>query len=191
MVNNYIITPTTRRYAVSANRTQHSTCSVDCRSMLMMSHRGCKSIDCSWCHWDNGNLVFIILSPTSNSVHTSFSRPCYDHVTPVRCSWSWSSQISHLNLNILNVYVDSSISMRSHVAKTSSNCFAVLRRTSSIRRSFTLKFFGTTRLVNAVRISIALRRVWPALAGSMYRPIYNYWTVHAITCIFQSFVILW
>jgi hypothetical protein len=37
----------------------------------------------------------------------------------------------------LGIYVDSDVSMRSHVAKTVSSCFAVLRRIRSIRRSVT------------------------------------------------------
>jgi len=37
----------------------------------------------------------------------------------------------------LGIYIDSDVSMRTHVAKTVSNCFAVLRRIRSIRRSVT------------------------------------------------------
>ena len=36
----------------------------------------------------------------------------------------------------LGIYVDSDVTMRSHVAKTVSSCFAILRRIRSIRRSF-------------------------------------------------------
>ena len=43
-----------------------------------------------------------------------------DNVTPVRS---------------VRIYVDSDVSMRTHIAKTASSCFAILRRIRSFRRS--------------------------------------------------------
>lgn len=50
-------------------------------------------------------------------------RVCSDTVTPVQC------------VRDLGIYVDSDLSMRTHVQRTVSSCFAVLRQLRSIRRS--------------------------------------------------------
>ena len=46
-----------------------------------------------------------------------------DNTTPVHSVWN------------LGIYVDSDVSMRTHVVETVSSCFAILRRIRSIRRS--------------------------------------------------------
>ena len=48
-----------------------------------------------------------------------------DNITPVR------------SVRNLGIYVDSYVSMRTHVVKTVSSCFTILRRIRSIRRSVT------------------------------------------------------
>jgi len=90
-------------------------------AVLMTSRLGCAAVG------------YEILTRRSSSVWLSSSRRVHqipqqplrvgsDVVTPVSVVWD------------LDIYLDSDMSMRSHVGKTVSSCFAILRHIQSIRR---------------------------------------------------------
>ena len=53
----------------------------------------------------------------------------------------------------LGIYVDSDLSMRTHVLKTSIGCFALLRRIKSIRR------FVSTTVLQSLMVALVLSRL--------------------------------
>ena len=72
-----------------------------------------------WCtsHWRQSQLP------------TSAFRVCNDHVTP------------STTVRDLGIYLDSDVSMRSHVSRTVSQCFGILRQLRTIRRSLSRSVF--------------------------------------------------
>ena len=65
-------------------------------------------------------------STTSRRLHQlsqSLLRVGFDHISPASA------------IRDLGIYIDSDVSMRSHIAKTASACYSVLRQLRTIRRS--------------------------------------------------------
>ena len=67
----------------------------------------------------------MLVSASSTQIPNAPIAVDLDNITPVR------------SVRNLRIYADSYVSMRTHVVKTESSCFTILRRIRSIRRSIT------------------------------------------------------
>ncbi|HSN23054.1 MAG TPA: reverse transcriptase family protein [Methylomicrobium sp.] len=105
-------------------------CSPDSTDQLQLTLSACLDDVSGWMQANRLQLntakTEILWCATSRRRHqlpTTTTRVCNDHVTP------------STTVRDLGIYIDSDITMRSHVTRTVSSCFAVLRQLRSIRRS--------------------------------------------------------
>ena len=99
-------------------------------------------------HQDRATLVLVSASSTPDPERTYCCRLVQHYTSP------FSPESRNLS-----IYVDSDVSMRTHVVNTVSSCFAILRCIRSIRRSV------SSSVLKSLVVSLVLPRMDYVLAG--------------------------
>ena len=138
---------TTRRSSVTVGQTRQPSCRAACMSACIDNVAS----------WMKSNKLQLNASKTEVLWCTS-SR--HQHQLPVEPLWVCSDAVTSVQcVRDLGICVDSDLSMRTHVQRTVSSCFAVLRQLRSICRSV------SRPVMMSLVVSLVLTRLWQCYAG--------------------------